>query len=83
MVVKHSLPQVGAPDPERKTSPIADEEEELSLDLEMESGACYFNGVAYPVGQYVRSGSELLRCEEHGVWVRKGEMRPEEVREEI
>jgi hypothetical protein len=39
---------------------------------------CYFNGVAYSVGQYVRSGSELLHCEERGVWVRKGEMRPDD-----
>jgi len=72
------VPQVGAPDPERDTSPIFDEEEEMSLDLELERGACYFNNVAYPIGEYVRSGSELLHCEERGVWVRKGEMRPKE-----
>jgi len=72
------VPQVGAPDPELKTSPILDEDEdELSLDAELETGVCYFNSVAYPIGQYVRSGSELLHCERRGVWVRKGEMRPE------
>jgi hypothetical protein len=73
------VPQVGAPDPELKTSPIVDEEEyeEPSPDLELEVGACYFNGVSYPIGQFVRSGSELLRCEERGIWVREGEMRPE------
>ncbi len=71
------VPQVGAPDPEHKTSPFADEDEELSLDLELETGVCYFNGTAYPIGQYVRSGSELLQCGEKGVWVRKGEMKPE------
>jgi hypothetical protein len=49
--------QVGAPDPELKTSPIFDEFEEISLDLEIESGACYFNNAVYPVGQYLRSGS--------------------------
>ena len=37
---------------------------------------CYFNDAAYPVGQYVRSGSELLHCEEGGVWVRRRDMRP-------
>ena len=42
--------QVGAPDPELKTSPILDEYAELSLDLELEAGACYFNNVAYPRG---------------------------------
>jgi hypothetical protein len=69
-------PQVGAPDPELKNSPIIDEDEEPSLDLELEAGTCYFNNVAYPIGQDLRSGSELLRCEERGVWVRKGELRP-------
>jgi hypothetical protein len=69
-------PQVGAPDPERKTSPIFDENEEISLDLELEAGVCYFNDVAYAIAQYVSSGSELLRCEGRGVWVREGETRP-------
>jgi hypothetical protein len=68
---------VGAPDPERQTSPIFDEHEDISPDLELETGACYFNSAVYPVGQYLLSGSELLHCEERGVWVRKGEMRPE------
>ena len=68
--------QVGAPDPELKTSPILDEYAELSLDVEIEAGACYFNNVPYPRGQYLLSGRELLHCEERGVWVRKGEIRP-------
>lgn len=67
--------QLGAPDPERKTSPILDEFEEISLDMEIEAGVCYFNDAAYSIGAYVLSGSELLHCEERGVWVRKGEMR--------
>lgn len=71
------VPQVGAPDPELKTSPILDEYEEISLDSELETGVCYFNNARYAVGQYLRSGSELLHCEERGVWVRKGEMRPD------
>ena len=69
--------EVGAPDPELKTSPIFDEYEDLSLDQEIESGACYFNNTVYPVGQYLLSGSELLHCEQRGVWVRRGEMRPD------
>ena len=69
------MPRVGAPDPEHETSPILDEDEEISLDSELETGFCRFNGVAYPIGQYVLSGNELLHCEERGVWVRKGEMR--------
>lgn len=68
--------QVGAPDPELKNSPILDEYEDISLDQEIETGACYFNNVAYPRGQYLQSGSELLHCEERGIWVRRGEMQP-------
>ena len=72
--MREAIAQVGAPDPEHKTSPIIDEDEELSLDLELETGVCYFNDAAYAVGEYVRSGHELLRCEGRGVWVRKGQM---------
>lgn len=68
------IPQVGAPDPEKNTSPIFDEDDEISLDLELETGVCYFNGVPYRVGEYVPSGNELLHGEEHGVWIRRGEL---------
>lgn len=73
------VPQVGAPDPEHRTSPIFDEadQEELSLDSELETGVCYFNGAAFALGDYVRSGDELLRCENRGIWVREGELPPE------
>jgi len=70
------IPQVGAPDPELRTSPVFDEDEERSLDLEQATATCYFNDVAYPVGQFVAAGSELLRCEQGGVWVRRGELLP-------
>ncbi len=66
-------PQVGAPDPERATSPILGEDE----DIEFEAGApglCHFNGTDYAFGTYVSSGSEILLCEAPGVWVRKGEL---------
>lgn len=65
--------QVGAPDPERKTSPILDRNDEdlLSLDLELETGVCYFNDASYARGDYVLSGDQLLRCEERGLWVPK------------
>ena len=70
------LPQVGAPDPELKTSPIFDQDEEISLDLELEVGVCYFNDAAYRIGEYVLSGGEVLRCEGRGVWMREGEGQP-------
>ena len=70
--------QVGAPDPELKTSPILDDtEDDLPDGLELESGVCFFNNAAYPLGTYVLSGDELLRCEQRGVWVREGELRPQ------
>lgn len=79
--MRETLPQVGAPDPELKNSPILDEteddEHEASRDLEIEAGACYFNGEAFAVGDYVLSGSEVLQCAERGVWLRKGEKRPD------
>jgi hypothetical protein len=79
-VHQSSIPQVGAPDPESKTSPIFDEGDAdiPSLDLDIETGGCYFNNVRYSIGQYVRSGEEVLRCEGRGVWVRKGETEEED-----
>jgi hypothetical protein len=72
-------PPVGAPDPERRTSPIFDEnsagDEDLPVDFEPETGVCYFNDKPYDVGDYVCSGNELLHCEERGVWVCKGPCR--------
>ena len=67
------IPQLGAPDPERRTAPILDvDDEEVDPELELETGVCYFNDTAFPLGSYVLSGDELLHCEERGVWVRKG-----------
>jgi len=73
----HHVTEVGSTDPELETSPIFDEYDEMSIDLELEKGVCLFNGVAYAIGQYVRSGSDLLRCDGRGVWVRVGELRPD------
>jgi hypothetical protein len=72
------LPMVGAPDPELKNSPIFDDSDadELSLDLELETGVCYFNNLTYAIGDFVCSGNEMLRCEERGVWVREGSCEP-------
>jgi hypothetical protein len=72
--------QVGAPDAERNTSTIIDESEydetAASPDLELEAAVCYFNDEAFPHRAYVQSGSELLQCD-RGVWVRRGEKRPD------
>jgi hypothetical protein len=36
--------------------------------------------VTFQVGAYVLIGSELLRCEPPGVWVREGELRSDQLR---
>jgi hypothetical protein len=76
MHLKDALPQVGAPDPELKNSPIVDHSEyddrDGLSDVELESGACYFNGETFAIGDTVRSGSDVLECAPRGVWVRKG-----------
>ena len=74
MVEQHL--QVGAPDPELETSPIVGEDDEVEVEPNVVPGACTFNGVRYRFGDFVLSGDELLRCEEPGVWVREGEIRP-------
>jgi hypothetical protein len=77
MARRPNVPDVGAPDPELKNSPIFDRENEDTelVDLELESGVCYFNGVVFADGDYVCSGNELLCCE-RGVWIRKGSCYP-------
>ncbi len=69
-----AAPQVGAPDPEKRTSPILEETDEdidVAGALLTEDGVCYFNGHAFANGAYVRSGTELLVCR-RGAWVRVG-----------
>jgi len=68
--------RVGAPDPELETSPIVGDEDDVEVEPNVPGGACYFNGVAYRIGESVLSGDELLHCEAPGVWVREGELRP-------
>lgn len=69
-------PQVGAPDPERDTSPIMGGSlEEQAVEPNVgDDKVCYFNSVPFPIGEFVLSGSEILRCEAPGVWVREGEL---------
>jgi hypothetical protein len=66
--------QVGAPDPNLKTSPILDDDERGEIEPEGSGAFCWFNGVASRAGDYVLSGHEVLRCESPGLWVRQGEV---------
>jgi hypothetical protein len=73
-LMNHSLPQLGAQDPELENSPIFDElsaEEQTDAQALEYRGACYFNGMAYTPGTRVRSGEEILLCTEEGLWVRQ------------
>jgi hypothetical protein len=66
-----SIPHVGAPDPELRNSPIAEEEDEDTDVIRQQVPGelvCYFNGTEYKHGTYVLSGSQLLQCS-YGVWV--------------
>jgi len=73
------LPQVGAPDPERHSSPIqTDPEQSFELLREQvgdEAPACYFNDLPFAEGAVVLSGSTCLRCE-RGIWVEAGTQLP-------
>jgi len=73
------VPQVGAPDRERKNSLIqGDPSEALEL-IRQEAGdtacGCYFNDRYYNEGAYVLSGTTYLRCE-GGIWVETGTSAP-------
>lgn len=66
--------QLGAPDPERKNSPVAwetDEDTEVLREAVPDEAVCYFNDQAYQHGTVVMSGSVLLRCD-HGLWLPAG-----------
>jgi hypothetical protein len=67
-------PRLGAPDPERKTSPVAwesDEDTETLRESVPDEAVCFFNDGAYGHGTVIESGSSLLVCD-HGIWVPAG-----------
>jgi len=71
-------PQVGAPDPERRNSPIQyDPEQPLEFVHEAadQVAGCYFNDQFHAEGSLILSGSTYLRCE-HGVWAEVGTSAP-------
>lgn len=72
-------PQVGAPDPERRNSPVLTDPEQsfelLREQIDETTPSCYFNDVNYPDGAEVASGSTILRCD-RGIWVDVGSRVP-------
>ena len=79
MTAHTSVPDVGSPDPELNTSPVADEMsddyEVLKQELPGEP-VCYFNDRSFANATYVRSGAELLKCS-YGIWLRQGGSDPD------
>ena len=66
--------QLGAPDPERKNSPVAweaDDDTETLRESIPDEAVCFFNDLTYDHGTVVESGSVLLRCD-HGLWLPAG-----------
>jgi hypothetical protein len=71
MAAPGGMEHVGDQDPEKRNSPVTDENDELEYDLhESVEGlsSCFFNDKSYPDGSFVHSGVTLLRCD-RGVWV--------------
>jgi hypothetical protein len=69
--MKTRTQQVGAADPERKTSPVAweaDEDTETLRESVPDEAVCFFNDRTYDHGTVVKSGGVLLRCD-HGIWL--------------
>ena len=62
---------VGAPQPDLQTSPILsdfDDEREMIEAQIPEERLCHFNGVIYPHGTHIKSGTLILECD-RGAWV--------------
>ena len=76
--VKHTE-DVGAPDPELNTSPIAEEGSDDTEILRQEvpgEPVCYFNNLSFPNGTYIKSGTSILKCD-YGIWIPAGPADPD------
>jgi hypothetical protein len=74
-----NIPDVGSPDPELNTSPVADEMDEDYEVLKQEvpgEPVCYFNDQSYENNSYVRSSTSLLKCN-YGIWLQQGGSDPD------
>ena len=78
MSVKHAE-DVGAPDPELNTSPIAEENNDETDVLRQEvpgEPVCYFNNQSFDTGAYIKSGTTILKCD-YGIWMPAGPADPD------
>ena len=72
--MKQRIHQLGAPDPESRTSPVAwetDDDTESLREAVPDEAVCFFNDVAYEHDTVVESGGVKLRCD-HGLWLPSG-----------
>ena len=72
-VTKHTI-DIGAADPELNTSPIAEENDELTDILRQQvpgEPMCFFNNQGFTNGDYIISGSTRLKCD-YGIWIPSG-----------
>lgn len=70
---------LGAPDPELKNSPIAEENDDETDVIRQEipgEPLCYFNDQSFPHGTYIKSGTSLLKCV-YGIWTPAGSSDPD------
>jgi hypothetical protein len=78
-MASHSrMRNVGAIDPELKTSPVIEETAEDADVFEQQAPelpTCWFNGEVFVTGELVRSGSVVLQCR-RGLWVEIGPADP-------
>jgi len=79
MTESKNVTDVGAPDPELNTSPIAeegsDDTEVLRLEVPGEP-VCYFNDISFATGTYIKSGTSVLKCD-YGIWIPAGPADPD------
>jgi len=76
--LKHAE-DVGAPDPELNTSPIAEEgsdETEILRQEEPGEPVCYFNNQSFPTDAYIKSGTSIFKCN-YGIWIPVGPADPD------
>ena len=76
--LKHII-DVGSPDPELNTSPIADESDDDTDVLRQQipgEPVCYFNAKSFDNGTYIKTGTSVLKCD-YGIWIPAGPGDPE------
>lgn len=77
----NNIKDVGAPDPELNTSPIAEENNKATEGLRQEvpgEPVCYFNNKSFKTGDYIKSGASILKCD-YGIWIPAGSSDPDNI----